>query len=115
MDKMKIILFLLLFISLSCESIAATVTVGWDVNTDAEYYVVYRKKSGETDDMYVIIANNVTATQASIIVSDDNQIYDYTVKAFNSCGNSSDFSDPVSYNAYVDNTMQKVTQLKIGG
>ena len=115
MDKMKTLMYTIITIILiSSNAYSATVTVGWDPNEDADYYVVYMKKSGETEDKFVVAADNVTTTEAIITLPDVDQINDYSVKAFNTCGNSSDFSDIISHNAYVDDTPQKVRELRMG-
>lgn len=116
MDKMKTLMYTIItvIILISSNAYSATVTVGWDPNEDADYYVVYMKKSGETEDKFVVAADNVTTTEAVITLPDVDQMNDYSVKAFNTCGNSSDFSDIISHNAYVNSTPQKVRELRMG-
>jgi len=111
---MKRLLLCVIMLLIYSSVYAATVTVAWDPNEDADYYEVYRKKSGETDDKYVSLANNITVTEVLLTISEDNQPYDYTVKAFNTCGNSSDFSNAITHNAYVVTAPQKVIELRMG-
>ncbi len=77
---------------------ALDVTLQWDTNEDAEYYVVYYGKesgnyTGESDKIY---APAVECTVKNL----ESVSWYFAVKAFNSCGNSSDFSDEVIYSSY---------------
>ncbi|MBU1169758.1 MAG: VCBS repeat-containing protein [Proteobacteria bacterium] len=70
---------------------AGNVSLSWDVNSDADYYVVYWNNGPETD------MNNsdhiVDRTTYVLENLEGGKTYHFAVKAFNSCGNSSDFSD----------------------
>jgi len=68
------------------------VTLSWDNNEDASYYKVYYgigpgDYSAETDK---IDSNTHTVTGL------ENRQYFFAVRAFNDCGNASDFSDEVT-------------------
>lgn len=77
---------------------AMDVTLQWDANEDAEYYVVYY---GTTSQNYTQNSGNILAPTIQYTVKNlmETDWY-FSVKAFNSCGNSSDFSDEVSYKSY---------------
>jgi len=67
--------------------------VQWDSNPEADYYVVYW---GEASGKYLQHSENITATTYEID-NPDNINYFISVKAFNSCGNSSEFSPEIQY------------------
>jgi PKD repeat protein len=77
---------------------AMDVTLQWDTNEDAEYYVIYY---GTTSGNYTQNSQNITAPIIQHTLTGLSQtIWYFSVKAFNSCGNSSDFSDEISYTPF---------------
>ncbi len=94
-----ITLFLIIFsICLFVHSstcLAADPTLTWDANEDAEYYQVFMR--GESDQNYTAVSSQIPAgtTSFRLMPSPDGRYYYFSVKAFNACGNSSDFSEPV--------------------
>ena len=98
------IVFLSLFIfTLVVRSSAMDVTLEWDRNTDADYYVVYY---GTESGKYVQSSPEipqVPVDQPSVqhtVAGLADSIWYFSVKAFNVYGNSSDFSDEVEYLPY---------------
>ncbi|MFA6009703.1 MAG: hypothetical protein WC799_06955 [Desulfobacteraceae bacterium] len=75
---------------------AADPTLTWYPNEDADYYQVYMRGDGETE--YSLVSNQIPAgtTSFKLMPSPNGKTYHFAVKAFNSCGNSSDFSDDIS-------------------
>lgn len=72
----------------------------WDQNSDADYYVVYW---GPSPDNYIHESAPIDASRTNwMIDASEEGIHYYSIKAFNSCGNSSDFSDVVSYQVLFD-------------
>lgn len=67
----------------------------WDANDDAEYYVVYWSTNPDSFSDENSIEVQVDETFLELVPSPNNEEYYFTVKAFNECGNSSDFSEPV--------------------
>lgn len=91
---MKLIYTLVILLVLSFNVYAIEATVQWDVNTDADYYVVYW---GETSGDYTNNSENINKDVTTFTVTGlEDKLYYFAVKAFNSCGNSSDFSDEVT-------------------
>ena len=70
---------------------SATDSLTWDVNTDADYYVV---SWGELPGVYTVSSDQIK-TEAFDITNLHCKYKYFAVKAFNECGNSSDFSDEV--------------------
>lgn len=108
------ILYLLsfLFILISVSSVnAADVTLQWDTNEDADYYVIYY---GTTSGNYTQNSENIAAPAVEYTIKDlpDTTWY-FSIKAFNSCGNSSDFSDEISA-VTVSGSPQKPQRLIFG-
>lgn len=91
-----LIAFSILLLLYPASASAADPTLTWDPNEDAEYYQVYIRGDGQTD--YIVVSDKIPAgtTSFKLMPSPDGKIYHYAVKAFNSCGNSSDFSDDIS-------------------
>lgn len=90
--------FLLFFASiffLSSFAYAGDATLEWDENSDADYYVVYWSTAPNsfTEENSMEIPGDMTFVELED--SSDGKDYYYTVKAYNECGNSSDFSDTV--------------------
>lgn len=67
----------------------------WDANDDADYYVVYWSKdpASFTEENSIQVPANETFLE--LTASPGGEEYYFSVKAYNECGNSSDFSDPV--------------------
>ncbi|MBU1168839.1 MAG: PKD domain-containing protein, partial [Proteobacteria bacterium] len=89
------ILCALILHMLAVRANALDVGLQWDTNNDAEYYVVYY---GTDSGNYTAETEQIPAPQIQYAFSGlaDTTWY-FAVKAFNSCGNSSDFSDEVVY------------------
>lgn len=105
--KTKIFVIMLIFVSvlISFQNNAfASKTLEWNQNDSADYYIVYWGKiSGEytTGNSDKILVPITTFTYQGI---DENELY-FAVKAFNSCGNASDFSDELTPCQKVDKTI----------
>lgn len=91
----KTVLYLYLSLIISSSAYAATVSLSWDPNSDASYYVVYW---GETSKTYTFQSPAVPSpsTTFSTTVADGKTYY-FAVRAFNDCGNSSVYSAEVVY------------------
>ena len=99
----------------TCSQVKAD-TLTWDINTDATSYVVYQKVDGEADALYKQVSSTtvpLTGTTFTLPLGELNKTYNYAVKAFSVCGNSSDFSDPVKYNRCLTSIISKVLNSKI--
>lgn len=72
------------------------ITLQWDTNNDADYYIVYWGKNSRdyTEQSGQILSPTTTYTISNL----DTTNYYFAVKAFNECGNSSDFSDEITFN-----------------
>ncbi len=74
---------------------AMDVTLQWDPNDDADYYVVYY---GTESGIYTQNSQNIPAPTVSHTVTGLTETtWHFSVKAFNQYGNSSDLSDEVVY------------------
>lgn len=95
---MKRIILLIICILLNTISIYANevVSLQWDTNNDADYYIVYW---GESSRNYTYNSDNIIAPirEYSTTIIKSGTWY-FGVKAFNTCGNSSDFSEEVIKN-----------------
>lgn len=94
----KFFLVFLLLLAMASSASAENVIVKWDENSDAEYYVVYW---GNTSLNYQH-SESTTKTWLEINDFDVSGEYFLSVKAFNPCGNSSDFSDEISKNIFIN-------------
>lgn len=78
---------------------AGTVSLSWDANSDADYYIVYwvRTDTAPIDPApeTLSVSGHITGTSFVTVDLEAGQ-YFFAVKAFNSCGNSSDYSDWVT-------------------
>jgi PKD repeat protein len=80
---------------LATMAFAMDVTLQWDTNADADYYVVYY---GTESGNYTQNSANIAAPAVNHTVTGLTETtWYFSVKAFNSYGNSSDFSDEISY------------------
>lgn len=93
----KIFYIILLVLSCSFNLYASDVSLEWDANTDASYYIVYwgNESGAYTENSGYIKTNTYTITGV------DNVKKYASVKAFNSYGNSSDFADEISFEVNV--------------
>jgi len=74
---------------------AMDVTLQWDPNDEADYYVVYY---GTESGTYNQNSENIPSPTVSHTVTGlPETTWYFSVKAFNQCGNSSDFSDEIVY------------------
>lgn len=106
----KIAILLVLFSSMIADVHPATLT--WDANSDAEYYVIYVRPVGGTD--WTVIGDQIRGTSWEVpnmaIYNDD---YEFTIKCFNACGNSSDYATPITYNQCVQGVVDAVVNMKL--
>lgn len=100
----KIIMFLVvLFISVQSAIAYNDPVLTWDINSDAEYYEVYiQTGEGAYTKVYTAPTQNSNSVNLNALLINNEPLvqgtnYRFFVKAFNDCGNSSDFSDPVVY------------------
>jgi hypothetical protein len=89
---MKTFIAILCLLCLSATATAQDISLSWDKNKDAKYYVVYwglttGEYTGESEKVYGLTYNSSGLPEEELF---------FSVKAFNICGNSSDFSDPAS-------------------
>ena len=109
----RIILFsILLFLFSSGSSVAyddsRSITVEWNMNEDADYYIVYWTKDKtrydrsnavpcdvESLDCYEMFTSDKIFNTRHTIEKIPYSLFYVAVKAFNSCGNSSDWSDRI--------------------
>ena len=92
--KSLIVYYLLVSFVLSgalCLSVLAkSITLDWDVGEAADYYIVYW---GPTAENPTENSGDIGAQTSYTLTIPDTGNYYFAVKAFNNCGNSSDFSD----------------------
>ncbi|MBU1170892.1 MAG: hypothetical protein KKD44_15135 [Proteobacteria bacterium] len=74
---------------------AAAPALQWDNNSDADYYVVYWRTTSESTPSEHSAPIPAGTLSFPLSASPDGKEYFYSVKAFNACGNSSDFSDEI--------------------
>jgi hypothetical protein len=93
---------------LACLAFAESEKLSWDRHEGADYYRVYW--STDPDDFSDENSLEVDGDTFSIDLSDSQQgmMYYFSVKAFNSCGNSSEFSDVVA-SAHIPARQQSVS------
>lgn len=77
----------------------ADVTLSWDESQNADYYVLYW---GAASGNYTLQSEAISVTTYQVVGLQSGTTYYFSVKAFNSCGNSSDFSDAVTYTGLAD-------------
>jgi len=85
-----------LFGVLICLTCAEAAKLTWDHNEDADYYRVYWSpdSSDFSEENSLELPSDVLSLELQ--ESTNGETYYFKVKAFNSCGNSSDFSDVVA-------------------
>ena len=110
---MKKLIIFILFLIMITRCTAKADTLSWDPNPDASSYSVFSKVDGEADSLFKLVSAGVTVTNLVIPPGEFNKTYVYVVKAYNACGNSSDFSDPVKYNKCLTSVVSKVLNCKI--
>ena len=102
----------IMFVLLTLTVVAmAQTTLIWDRNPDAATYTVYAREKGQAE--FKVIKSGITETALPVIPEKFNQIYEYSVRAFNECGNASDYSDTVEYSRCLSAVVGKVTNIKI--
>lgn len=84
------------FCFLICLTCAEAAKLTWDQNEDADSYRVYWSPDDEdfSEEDSLELPSDVLSLELQ--ESENGKIYYFKVKAFNSCGNSSDFSDVVA-------------------
>jgi hypothetical protein len=98
----------LVTIVLSSAAHADNAVLSWDQNSDADYYLVYVRGDNETG--YTQVSGPIPSGTTTFQLKDSpsGSMYHYSVKAFNSCGNSTEFSEEIS-SAHVPYTWQNST------
>ena len=95
--KKLILLIVLMAVLLSSKCFAMDLTVQWDENADAEYYIIYWGDAPRAEVPYTNHTGQVQkGTTEYVFKGLEEKTYYFGIKAFNSCGNSSDFSTEVS-------------------
>lgn len=107
MKKFLLMLLIMLFVSIS--AYGEDVTLQWDENVDASHYVVHW---GEEVGNYTDYSPQITGLSHVITGLPDGKKMYFVVKAYNSCGNSSDFSDPIS-NCDIIREVRKTPGVKV--
>ncbi|GAB6094094.1 hypothetical protein JCM14469_03460 [Desulfatiferula olefinivorans] len=90
-----ILVLLLAVLGLSRPLWAADPALRWDANADADYYVVYWRTAGESVPGGQSDPIDAGTLSYPLWACDGQTTWYYSVKAFNACGNSSDFSDEI--------------------
>ena len=106
----KLILIAVVLVALIAP-VHADVTLYWDTNTDADSYTVYMRETGQI--VWGVQKSDIKTNTLSLPLPKFNQSYDFSVKAFNTCGNSSEYSDVVTFNQCAVSTPKKPLNLKI--
>lgn len=91
MKKIKVISLLLCIIFIASIPTIAETILTWETNSDADYYVVYWSltEGGEV----VGHSDNIPEDTLTYTIPKEHEGMWFSVKAFNNCGNSSDFSE----------------------
>jgi hypothetical protein len=87
---------LMIFLSFfSAMAYADNIDLIWDAKEGADYYVVYwsTDPANYSEENSYEVSADVTLLQ--LVDSPNGEEYYYSVRAFNDCGSSSDFSEPV--------------------
>ncbi|MFA6012521.1 MAG: fibronectin type III domain-containing protein [Desulfobacteraceae bacterium] len=81
---------------LICLTCAEAARLAWDQNEDADYYRVYWSPDSEdfSEENSLELPSDILSLDLQ--ESTNGKTYYFKVKAFNSCGNSSDFSEVVA-------------------
>ena len=83
---------------MAAPAFAMDVTLKWDVNPDADYYIV---SWGELPGVYTGASDQIK-TEAFDITNLHCKYKYFAVKAYNECGDSSDFSDELMYEEIIE-------------
>ena len=98
MKKLNILMLIIIILVLAVpliitiKSQAMDLNFTWDKNTGADYYVM---SWGPASRAYTVNSEKIL-TENYTVKNLDNKQYFFAVKAFNNCGNSSDYSDEVT-------------------
>jgi len=97
--KIVVFLYILLLAGINLSQ-AAEITLQWDQNPDADHYIIYWDTTSQTAASPRSYANNTgqingNLTSYTINTLTNDTTY-FAIKAFNSCGNSSDFSTEIA-------------------
>lgn len=120
--KSAFIILMLIFTILFFSEKSRAATLTWDPNPDAEYYVVYCSTvAGDWNVVHTTTSATAVSLDLSTVTFKGGPLspgvnYSFAVKAFNACGNSSDYSDSLAYLIPVPNTINTlgVTGTKLG-
>jgi len=105
----NILMFILLLLLLVSPLYAQT-ALKWEVNPDADYYKMYMRSPGEVDFKEL---GQTSKTEFLLPTTlDKKKTYEFTLKAFNIYGNSSGFSDTLSWNEGSNTFPRKCVGLK---
>ena len=102
---MKKFLMIVVFIVLACQIVYAD-SLKWDVNPDADYYVV---SWGELPGNYTENSQQIIGNEFDIGQLHCKYKY-FAVKAYNECGNSSDFSDELMYEEIIEKPVNMIIE-----
>lgn len=94
MKKLKYHL-LIIFLIIIYPYISYGLGLQWDHNADADYYVVYYRVNLTDTFLELTQTEGIQVSLDNLEQLKPGVTYEFSVKAFNSCGNSSDFSDTV--------------------
>ncbi len=89
------VLMIVLGLSAAAAFAADAPKLQWDANDDADYYVVYWSKDPDSFTEENSLEVPADETYLELTASPGGEEYYYSIKAFNECGNSSDFSDVI--------------------
>ena len=101
---MKKLLLILAILTFAVTAFADSLE--WDVNPDADYYIV---SWGELPGNYTESSDQIKLTEFDISPINCKYRY-YAVKAYNECGNSSDFSDELFYQEIIEKPVNMIIE-----
>lgn len=92
----RISFIVVLFCFLICLTCAEAAKLTWHQNDDADYYRVYWSPDSEnfSEENSLELPSDILSLELQESIN--GETYYFKIKAFNSCGNSSDFSDVVA-------------------
>lgn len=107
----RITIIVVFFGILICLTCAEAAKLTWDLNEDADYYRVYWRPDSEdfSEENSLELPSDILSLELQ--ESTNGEIYYFKVKAFNSFGNSSDFSEVIS-SAHVPSDQKAVLPLR---
>lgn len=108
---MKHLSFLIMILALFFSGSAWGATLEWDANSDADTYTVYIQDDAGA---WVEAESGIKETSWAIpALAGDAKEYMFSVKAFSACGNSSDYSDTVTFMPCMDKLVKSMENVHL--